>query len=59
MNCPRCREKAIFYEQRRALTNDGYTEISIGLLSCPVCGHEELTCHEIIPYTGKSNLEER
>ena len=58
MNCPRCKEHAIFYEQRRIPLYEGFSEAAIGLLSCPVCGHEELTIHEVFqvrPEPVKSN----
>ena len=54
MICPKCKEKAIFYEQRRIPLYEGLSEAAIGLLSCPVCGAESLTWQEVIPEQGKS-----
>ena len=60
MTCPKCKERAIFYESRRIPTRDGIgQELAIGMLSCPVCGYEDYISQYVIPALGKSNLEER
>ena len=60
MTCSKCREKAVFYESRRALTRDGLgQEIAIGVLSCPACGHEEIKGEYVVPHMGKSKEEEK
>ena len=44
VSCPHCKSRGlVFYEQRRILSRDEYSEYGVGLVSCPACGREELS----------------
>lgn len=49
LDCPKCRSGLVFYEHRRILSRDEFSEYGIGRLSCPVCGYEELS---MVPVEG-------
>ena len=51
--CPVCQSPRIFYENRRIPTRDGFGELAIGILSCPL-GHKDEIGYCVPAKTGEN-----